>query len=155
MQEYVLGFAFTPKDIKGNQKVALIEKLKPEWQKGKFNGIGGKIESSDASKFEAMEREFEEETGVFINSDNWDYIGKMYGDKSWCVHVFTCTHPAVSEVRTVEQERVLLVDPIKEVEYLHEKSLSNVPWLISSCTDVDYIVGRCKLNIEYGGLGNE
>lgn len=50
MQEYVLGFAFTPKDLKGNQKVVLIEKLKPEWQKGKFNGIGGKLEKDDIKR---------------------------------------------------------------------------------------------------------
>ena len=37
---YVLGFAFS----KSGQMVLLIWKNKPEWQRGKMNGIGGKIE---------------------------------------------------------------------------------------------------------------
>ena len=40
MQKYSLGFVF---DLPV-EKVLLIEKQRPEWQKGKLNGIGGKIE---------------------------------------------------------------------------------------------------------------
>lgn len=155
MQEYVLGFAFTPKDLKGNQKVALIEKLKPEWQRGKFNGIGGKLEKDDISKHCAMSREFEEETGVSIHPECWDYIGKMSGDGSWCVHVFTTVSKTVENVKTVEQERILLVDPVKELDYILEKGITNVPWLIFSCLDVDYHIGRCKLDTKYGGSLND
>lgn len=155
MQEYVLGFAFTPKDLKGNQKVALIEKLKPEWQKGKFNGIGGKVEKDDLSNHFAMSREFEEETSVVIHPECWDYIGKMEGDGCWCVHVFTTVSGLIENVRTTEQERVLLVDPVKELDYILEKGISNVPWLIFSCLDPDYHIGRCKLHTQYGGLLND
>jgi len=30
-------------------QVALVEKIKPEWQRGLLNGMGGEIEPSDAS----------------------------------------------------------------------------------------------------------
>jgi hypothetical protein len=38
--EYVCGFMFA-NDF---TEVALIRKNKPEWQRGKLNGIGGKVE---------------------------------------------------------------------------------------------------------------
>ncbi len=47
-KHYVVTFLFTP-DL---QKVWLIEKQKPEWQKGCLNGIGGKIEDYEAPKDE-------------------------------------------------------------------------------------------------------
>lgn len=148
MQEYVLGFAFTPPNNKGEFKVALVEKLKPDWQRGKLNGIGGKVESHETANM-AMPREFQEETGVYI--PNWEYVGKMSGDKSWTVYVYTTTHPDVEKVTTKEQERILLVDPIKDAGYIYEKGISNVPWLIHSCLDVDYLIGRCFLDVRYGG----
>lgn len=37
MKHYVLGFAFGP----NYKKVALLHKLRPEWQKGLLNGVGG------------------------------------------------------------------------------------------------------------------
>lgn len=62
----VLGFLFSEK----NTEVALIQKVKPEWQKGFLNGVGGKKEDGE-SLFAAMCREFEEETGMFVNS--WEH----------------------------------------------------------------------------------
>ena len=150
MQEYVLGFAFTPQDAKGNFKVALIEKLKHDWQKGKMNGVGGKVEHYETAN-KAMPREFEEETGVFIPEHSWDYVGKMRGDGNWCVYIYTTTHPDVKNVVTKEQERVVLLDPIKDIEHIYQKGISNVPWLIYSCLDVDYVNARCSMLVEYGG----
>lgn len=49
---YVAGFMFN----EDRTRVALIEKQKPDWQRGKLNGIGGKIED-DESPVEAMTSE--------------------------------------------------------------------------------------------------
>lgn len=55
----VVGFLFN----QSKTLVALINKSKPIWQKGKLNGIGGKIETETSeSPLEAMEREWTEET---------------------------------------------------------------------------------------------
>jgi 8-oxo-dGTP diphosphatase len=43
--QYVLGFLFDP----SQKDVVLIKKLKPEWQKGKLNGVGGKIEEGESA----------------------------------------------------------------------------------------------------------
>ncbi|WP_164969449.1 hypothetical protein [Halarcobacter ebronensis] len=53
MKHYVTGFLFT-KDFK---HVVLIKKLNPEWQRGLFNGVGGKVEENE-KPCDAMSREF-------------------------------------------------------------------------------------------------
>lgn len=59
--EYVAGFLYSPDMM----AVALVEKLKPAWQRGKLNGVGGSIEEGE-TPYVAMRREFEEEAGVLV-----------------------------------------------------------------------------------------
>lgn len=59
MKHYVMGFVFN----KNVNRVLLIKKIKPEWQAGHWNGVGGKIEPTDLSPYNAMLRESLEETG--------------------------------------------------------------------------------------------
>lgn len=58
----MVGFLFDPT----LSKVVLIRKLKPDWQKGLLNGVGGKVGDIIAKETaeEAMHREFKEEAGV-------------------------------------------------------------------------------------------
>ena len=58
MTNYVVGFLFSP----SLGQLVLIEKKRPLWQAGKCNGVGGKIEEGETD-YEAMVREFREETG--------------------------------------------------------------------------------------------
>jgi 8-oxo-dGTP diphosphatase len=60
--KYVVGFMFDPT----LSKVVLISKLKPEWQKGLLNGVGGKVGDNIAKETpeQAIHREFKEEAGV-------------------------------------------------------------------------------------------
>lgn len=60
MKHYVVGFTFN----RTSDKVLLVRKNRPEWQAGKWNGIGGKIEPSDPSPLHAMDRETKEETNT-------------------------------------------------------------------------------------------
>ena len=57
MKEYVLGFLFSA-DL---ERVVLVEKSKPAWQRGLLNGVGGAIEPGE-SPAGSMDREFHEET---------------------------------------------------------------------------------------------
>ena len=43
MITYVTGFLFSS----DRDRVVLIEKLSPAWQRGLFNGVGGKIEANE------------------------------------------------------------------------------------------------------------
>jgi 8-oxo-dGTP diphosphatase len=73
MKEYVAGFLFN----KTREDVVLVHKLRPPWQAGKYNGVGGKIEAGE-TPHEAMQREFFEETGHQRN--DWESFCSLTGD---------------------------------------------------------------------------
>jgi 8-oxo-dGTP diphosphatase len=68
----VIGFLF---DGRGN--FLLIEKNHPAWQKGRLNGIGGKIERGE-TPLQAMIREFREEAGAAVTF--WREFALVTGD---------------------------------------------------------------------------
>jgi 8-oxo-dGTP diphosphatase len=126
---YVVGFGFT----KDKQKVLLINKLKPEWQKGLLNGIGGKIENGE-TPIEAMNREAYEESGILVD---WLYRGIMKGtnndgSKFEC-HIFSSTE--VKEFRQIEDEILELIN-IDDIS--HYSVVENLKFLIPFCITKDH-----------------
>lgn len=132
MTKYVLGFMFNEKET----DVLLIEKQKPLWQKGKLNGIGGKIEDGE-SPAHAMYREFKEEVGIECVS--WKYIVTMgnpdwHADTfdAWSVDVFMAKSNDVFYYKQMEQEMPVL---IRLDEFDKFNLISNLYWLIPMCLD--------------------
>lgn len=125
MMRQVLGFAF---DDLG--RVALIRKNRPEWQRGKLNGVGGTIEANESGP-KAMSREFFEETGVSIDPEKWRWRGTMTGD-GWQVLVYTATDEAVRMARTTTDEHVNLYIAHAVPRERH-MCIENVPLLIELC----------------------
>lgn len=68
----VVGFMFC------GVHVLLVNKQKPKWQKGLWNGVGGKVEDGETPVF-AMPREFLEETGIKTTQDYWTHFGTEAG----------------------------------------------------------------------------
>lgn len=124
--QYVLGFAFTA----ALERLVLIRKAKPAWQRGKLNGVGGKIE--DESKYIAMVREFKEETGLSTTGQQWSYFCRMEG-KDFEVHCFT-TVADIHGCATQEAEPVEIV-LVDEIKHLHKEMIENLPWLIHLAKD--------------------
>ena len=58
MNKYVVGYLFN----RDTNEVCLIQKNRPNWQKGRLNGVGGHIEQGENPQ-DAMPREFWEEAG--------------------------------------------------------------------------------------------
>lgn len=90
-QGYVLGFAFNP----ASDSVLLIKKVRPDWQAGLYNGVGGKIEP-DEDHSDAMQREFYEETGILTRADSWKRFAqhlcpKSQGTPGYLMHLYTTT----------------------------------------------------------------
>lgn len=107
MKTYVLIFA-EPPDYDG--EVLVVTKNKPEWQKGKKNLVGGKIEQGETPQ-QAAEREFQEETGYFIHPSNKPFlVGKIVGEQFtvfvYKIYVYGFTlNPGPDETETVSWER--------------------------------------------------
>jgi 8-oxo-dGTP diphosphatase len=124
--DYVLGFAFAP-----SGDVALIEKKRPVWQAGLFNGIGGHREQSETAVM-AMTREFAEETGVVIEPVKWRKVGYMRADEVWRCTVFTTIDDRVRKIKTVTDETVYIL-AANECELMKDRLLENVPALLELC----------------------
>lgn len=99
-QAYVCGFYFRP------DGVVLIRKARPEWQRGKLNGVGGHIEAGETPA-EAMRREFREETGADV--EGWAHFATLSGNR-WAVHFFGAMAVDDRPVATLTDEDVTLVD---------------------------------------------
>lgn len=80
MTKYVLGFCFDKADA---YKVLLVRKNRPDWQKGKLNGVGGHVEANE-SPLAAMHRECREETGLEVD---WQEFAALDG-KDFVIQLF-------------------------------------------------------------------
>ena len=118
-KQMVVGFAIN------NNKVLLINKLKPKWQKGKLNGVGGKIKK-DENPVDAMIREFYEEAGVTTKTKDWIQICNIFSTESLWVVYFFVTEKNVYEAKSVEQEQVGWID----IDNLPDNTISNLRWLL-------------------------
>jgi 8-oxo-dGTP diphosphatase len=99
--QYVAGFLFR----NNGQEVALIRKNKPAWQKGKLNGIGGKIER-DETQYSAMVREFKEEMGALVT--NWErfcVLSVIEGNAT--IHFFSCAGGEYVDLNSTTDEEVV------------------------------------------------
>lgn len=125
VKEYVLGFCF---ELEGGTmdepQVVLIRKLRPNWQKGKLNGIGGQIEPGE-NALDAMRREWREETGEV--RERWELF-LVFADAHTdvVVHCFRNFTLQSSKAKTVTDEPVVRVS----VDRLPEYAVPNLHWLI-------------------------
>ena len=121
--KYVAGFLFS----EDGTNVALIHKVKPDWQKGLFNAIGGKIEDGENRAF-AMSREFEEETGVAIAPERWREYCQLTDRRNYIVSFFFTfsTYGELGLIRQIEEE----VPHVWPVCDLPKSVIPNLRWLI-------------------------
>lgn len=126
MINYVTGFMYSP----DGSQVVLINKNKPEWQKGKFNGVGGKIEAEE-SAHHAISREFLEETGVTTKLSDWQCFLILTNQNNYRVYMFYTYSEKFNQVKTVEKEVVSL----HSVYQLPKNVISNLAWLIPLSQD--------------------
>lgn len=131
---YVVGFLFD----NACENVLLIRKLKPDWQKGLLNGIGGKVESGEKIE-NSMIREFDEET-TNTKPLNWRRYCIMSGTNNdgseFCVDVFSARTDVIADIKSKESE-VVELHSTQRVCSGQEKTIGNVPWLVSMAMDFE------------------
>lgn len=120
VHRFVLGFVYY------EGQVLLIQKNRPAWQAGKWNGIGGKIEPNE-TLLGAMSREGVEEAALAVP---WKYRGLMHGANTdgtpFECHLFT-SRPDTLEFMQCEDELVMLhsVSSVQDLD-----CIANVPGLV-------------------------
>lgn len=133
-QEWVAGFLFTD----NFKKVALIKKSHPEWQRGKWNGVGGKVEGGESPR-EAMLREWKEESGL-LPGQNWKEFC-ILDWKGGRVHFFVAYSEWECDGFKQDEEWVHW----HEVEdSLYERTIPNLRWLIPLALDKDAVVAQVQ-----------
>lgn len=121
MKHFVLGFIFNS----NKTSILLVKKERPEWQKGYYNGIGGKIKLNE-SPSEAMIREGIEETSY---SRIWEHV-----------LTFICPGGTVFVFRTIDIDAIISYKQVEDeelIEYglgiLPDKMMANLKWMIPVC----------------------
>ena len=124
--EYVVGFLFTA----DWRHVVLIQKNKPVWQAGRYNGVGGKRKPGEDWNA-CMSRECQEETGVTIPPDAWEHTVTLYNDWFECRFFRACSDQAM-QAKTMETEQVTVVS-MADVYKL--PLITNLHWLLPLSLD--------------------
>lgn len=130
--QYVLGFMFS----KDRRQVALLRKDRPEWQKGKFNAPGGKVEPGE-TPLDAMVREFSEETGYQTESSGWSPFarieGKSENKEPYEVYCFVNVGD-LRNIRRTEDEVPWIVE-VDKVSLQRSEMVGHLPWLVHMALD--------------------
>ncbi len=137
--DFVLGF------IHWHSSVLLIEKNRPEWQAGLYNGLGGKIHPGE-NPLDAMIREVKEEAGV--TTEGWRQFAELVlrdGGKVFCFELKMQGNQTTANFRTMTDEKVVWCF----INRLHPPLLvSNLQWLLGMALDTD----RPSAVITYPGM---
>lgn len=125
VNRFSVGFLFT----QDGANVVLINKKRPEWQAGMWNGIGGKIEEGE-SPYDAMVREFREEAGQHIGE--WNLFAEIDGLPNYIISFFrSFDNDALSQVKTRTDEVVM----VQQTTRLPFNIVPNLRWLIPLALD--------------------
>lgn len=146
--KYVMGFSFN-EDM---SRVLLMLKNRPDWQEGKYNGIGGKIEDTE-TPIEAMVREFREETGVATLEGDWNSLAFLHGVHMGSEFELHCFF--TEKILAFYNSYTTTDEPLFRA-YAHtppqfpERYVSSVPWLIWLARDKNMRDRQMKVQACYG-----
>jgi 8-oxo-dGTP diphosphatase len=126
LKKYVTGFLFS----EYSSHMVLIKKINPQWQRGLFNGVGGKVEVNESS-ISAMVREFFEETGVATKQEDWTLFANVFRANCYDVDMYFAHSDLAFSAQTIEAEEIHIL----KVSELPQNIIPNLQWLIPLALD--------------------
>ena len=126
MKHYTVGFVFDP----ALEKVLLIQKNRPDWQAGKLNGPGGRVEENE-TPYMSVAREVREETNLDIPPEKWIPVAEIITLAANIVLFGTVYDGDTAVAQTMTDERVEWYD----TQRLPPNVISQLTWLIPLCKD--------------------
>ncbi len=146
MIHYVAGLLFDEK----HSRVLLLKKTHPEWQAGRFNAIGGKVEETDGMSLHAMVRECSEELGVHVGSAAWDHFLVLGDGRGWTVDFFAAqmSRQALEMIPNQnlgadEKPFVFLIETV--IHFDDTQMLGNLRWIVPLAIQRAYY--QCPIRI--------
>lgn len=125
---YCLGFLFTDE----RDAVVLIEKQRPDWQRGKWNGIGGHVEEGERPE-QAMRREANEEIGARM-SLAWEPFAIMDAP-AWICYCYRAFDTQAAEEASGDADGGEAVAYCPLAGLATRPLLANLQWLIPLALD--------------------
>lgn len=107
--------------------VLLIRKNRPPWQAGKLNGIGGHVESGESIPL-AMEREFEEEAGIYVPMADWNWFMELNVPNRAEIHFFSLFDDHTYETAMAMTDEKLV--RVKVTDIAFADVIPNLKWII-------------------------
>ena len=127
----MIGYVVCLPFDKEERNVVLVKKTHPEWQKGQWNGPGGKIEPGEGI-FVASVREVEEETGLQTCLEDWKlFLTLTNYMQGWRVH-FLRAFTNIRGCSTKTDEEVVTV-PVRDL--YNCPVIQNLKWIIPFALD--------------------
>lgn len=121
VENYVVGIIYS------NEHVLLINKIRPEWQKGIFNGLGGMINKGELP-IDAMIRECKEECNLDIKY--WELYDKVTFDNGIELNYFISkvNDDFIKEFKSMTDEEVVMFNLYKIPENIQD----DIKYIITS-----------------------
>lgn len=138
MRLFTLAFLFDP----SYSRVLLIHKKRPDWQAGKLNGIGGKLESEE-TPLAGIVREIREETNLKIDAGLLRRFAQLHGH-DWQVEVFASTVSG-QEAKQMTDEEIEWVN----ISAIPPHAIVNLTWLIPMAIDRLKNGSPCVVRVYY------
>lgn len=121
---YVNGFMIKP----ATEEVLFLQKNRPAFQNGKWNGVGGKMDKPGETAKDAMVREFWEEAGVVTDPLQWEHTCTVIGGndganpgKEYSIYFFRHFVDTFPDVKAMTDEPIAvwkLADIYRHQDYL-------------------------------------
>ena len=139
--DYVLALLFTA----DAQEVVLARKVRPAWQAGRINALGGKLHDGE-DLLDAARREVYEEAGVEV--EGWEEF-LVWEDPEYRLRAVRAFDDAARQARTAEDQEVLLA----RVDALPANVIDNLRWIIPLALDRDVSVPIAVTSANPAGSG--